>query len=113
MKDIKCPHCEKVFRVDEAGFADILKQVRDHQFEKELHERLEIAEREKNSAVELAQSKIENALQKELAKKDQELAELKAEKDRDFAAQLAKKKLNWLKLSQNLKKQKLNRNWPS
>ncbi len=80
MQDIKCPHCEKVFKVDEAGFADILKQVRDHQFEKELHERLEIAEREKASAVKLAESK-----------KDKDLAELKAEKDRNFAEQLAKK----------------------
>ena len=40
MNDIKCPHCGKVFKVDQAGFADILKQVRDHQFEKELNERL-------------------------------------------------------------------------
>jgi len=51
MKDIICPHCKKTFKVDEAGFADILKQVRDHQFEKELHERLEIAEREKATAI--------------------------------------------------------------
>jgi len=43
MNDIVCPHCGKVFKVDEAGFADILKQVRDHQFEKELHDRLELA----------------------------------------------------------------------
>ena len=41
MNDIICPHCKKVFKVDEAGFADILKQVRDHVFDKELHERLE------------------------------------------------------------------------
>ena len=51
MHDIKCPHCEKVFKVDEAGFADILKQVRDGQFEKEIHERLEIAEKENADAV--------------------------------------------------------------
>jgi len=41
MNDIICPHCKKVFKVDEAGFADILKQVHDHVFDKELHERLE------------------------------------------------------------------------
>ena len=79
MQDIKCPHCEKVFKVDEAGFADILKQVRDGQFEKELHERLEIAEREKASAVQLAESNLKNTLQAELAKKDKELAELRSE----------------------------------
>lgn len=104
MKDIKCPHCEKIFKVDEAGFADILKQVRDHQFEKELHDRLKIAEREKNNAVELAQSKIENALQKELAKKDQELAELKAEKDRNLAEQLAKKESELAQIKSKLEK---------
>jgi hypothetical protein len=82
MKDIKCPHCEKVFKVDEAGFADILKQVRDQQFEKELDGRLEIAEREKNSAVELAESKHKNALQQELAKKESELAEMKSKLDK-------------------------------
>jgi len=91
MNDIICPNCKKVFKVDEAGFADILKQVRDHQFEEELHERLDIAEREKASAVKLAESNLKNTLQEELAKKDKELAELKAEKDRNLAEQLAKK----------------------
>ncbi|PIP31447.1 hypothetical protein COX24_03565 [bacterium (Candidatus Gribaldobacteria) CG23_combo_of_CG06-09_8_20_14_all_37_87_8] len=91
MNDIICPNCKKVFKVDEAGFADILKQVRDHQFEEELHERLEIAEREKASAVKLAELNLKNTLQEELAKKDKELAELKAEKDRNLAEQLAKK----------------------
>lgn len=53
MKDIICPHCKKTFKVDEAGFADILKQVRDHQFEEELRERLNIAEKEKEKTVKL------------------------------------------------------------
>ncbi len=104
MQDIKCPHCEKVFKVDEAGFADILKQVRDHQFEKELHERLEIAEREKASAVKLAESNLKNTLQEELAKKDKELAELKAEKDRNLAEQLAKKESELAEMKAKLDK---------
>ncbi|MCA9364379.1 MAG: DUF2130 domain-containing protein [Candidatus Moranbacteria bacterium] len=91
MQDIKCPHCAKVFKVDQAGFADILKQVRDHQFEKELHNQLEIAQREKASAVELAQSNLRNELQEELAKKERELSEMRAQKDRSLAEQLAKK----------------------
>ena len=82
MQDIKCPHCHKVFKVDEAGFADILKQVRDHQFEKELHERLEIAEREKDSAVKLAEANLKNTLQEELAQKEIELAEMKSKLDK-------------------------------
>jgi len=78
MNDIKCPHCGKVFKVDQAGFADILKQIRDHQFEKELDERLKIAEREKENAVKLAEANIKNSLQEDLSKKDKELTELKS-----------------------------------
>ena len=47
MNEIICPNCKKAFKVDEAGFADILKQVRDHQFEEELQNRLNLAEKEK------------------------------------------------------------------
>lgn len=78
MQEIICPHCKKVFKVDEVGFADILKQVRDHQFEKDLDERLNIAEKEKENAVQLAEANITNTLQKDLAKKESELAEIKS-----------------------------------
>jgi len=84
MNDIKCPHCGEVFRVDEAGFADILKQVRDHQFEKELHDRLEIAEKQKEDAVKLAEASIISVMQENLAKKDKELAELKVKKESEI-----------------------------
>ena len=43
MHEIICPHCGKAFKIDEAGYADILKQVRDGEFEQQLHERLELA----------------------------------------------------------------------
>jgi len=104
MQDIKCPHCHKVFKVDEAGFADILKQVKDKQFEKELHERLEIAEREKASAVKLAESNLKNTLQGELAKKDKELTELRAEKDRNLAEELGKKEAELAEVKSKLDK---------
>ncbi len=91
MNEIICPHCKEVFKVDEAGFADILKQVRDHQFEEELNNRLALAEKEKVSAVELAKEKIKNSLQVELAKKDKELTELKAKSVTELAEKLAKK----------------------
>ena len=78
MNDIICPNCKKAFKVDEAGFADILKQVRDHRFEEELIERLNIVEKEKESAVKLAEANIKNALQADLAKKETELAEMKS-----------------------------------
>jgi hypothetical protein len=82
MNEIICPYCKKTFKVDEAGFADILKQVRDQQFNKDLHDRLEIAEREKASAVKLAESNLKNTLQEELAKKETELAEMKSKLDK-------------------------------
>ena len=81
MKDIICPHCKKTFKVDEAGFADILKQVRDDQFEKELHERLVIAEKEQENAVKLAEANIKNSTQADLAKKDSEIAAMKSKMD--------------------------------
>ncbi len=91
MNEIICPNCKKAFKVDEAGFADILKQVRDHEFEHELKNRLNLAEKEKESAVKLAEANIKNALQDQLAKKDQELTVLKAKSDSDLAEKLANK----------------------
>jgi hypothetical protein len=82
LENIKCPHCHEVFKVDEAGFADIVKQVRDHQFEEELSTRLRQAELAKNAAVELAKANLRNELQTSLANKEQEIAAMKAEKAR-------------------------------
>jgi hypothetical protein len=91
MNEIICPNCKKVFKVDEAGFADILKQVRDHQFEAELQNRLNIADKEKESAVKLAEANVRNSLQEQLAKKDRELTELKAQSDLLLSEKLNKK----------------------
>ncbi len=88
MHEIICPHCSKAFKIDEAGYADILKQVRDGAFEQQLHERLELAEKDKRSAVELAQTKVANEMQKSAAVKDSEIQELKAKVD---AADVARK----------------------
>jgi hypothetical protein len=81
MNEIVCPHCKKAFKVDEAGFADILKQVRDHEFEKELLDRIELMEKDKENAIKLAEANTKNSLQADAAKKDAEIAELKAEKE--------------------------------
>ena len=81
MHEIICPHCEKAFKVDEAGYADILKQVRDSEFEQQLHERLELAEKDKRNAIELARNKVSSEMQKSAADKDAEIQELKAKLD--------------------------------
>ena len=78
MNEIICPHCKKAFKVDEAGFADILKQVRDHEFEEELRERVSMLEQDKENAVKLAEANTKNVLQADIAKRDAEIADLKA-----------------------------------
>jgi len=79
MHEIKCPHCNTMFTIDEAGYADILSQVRDDAFDKTIHERLALAELEKTQAVELAEARITNQLQDASSKKDAEIARLKSE----------------------------------
>lgn len=78
MNEILCPHCNKAFKIDEAGYADIVKQVRDSEFNKTLHERLELAEKEKLGAIELAETKLRIEFQNVAAKKEGEIIELKA-----------------------------------
>ncbi len=87
MHEIICPHCKKAFKVDEAGYADILKQVRDSEFEQQLHERLELAEKDKRNAVELAMNKVSSDMQKTAASKDAEIQELKAKIDASTISQ--------------------------
>jgi len=91
MNDIICPNCQKVFKVDEAGFADILKQVRDHKFEEELQTRLNLAEKDKENAIKLAEANLKNSLQDELANKDKEIIQLKANSELKLSEQLAEK----------------------
>jgi hypothetical protein len=91
MNEIICPNCNKAFKIDEAGFADIVKQVRDHQFQEEILNRLALADKEKESAVKLAEANVRNSLQEQLAKKDKELTELKAQSELALAEKLNKK----------------------
>ena len=98
MNDIICPNCKKVFKVDQAGFAEILKQVRDHQFDEEIEKRLKIAEAEKENAVRLAEANLKNSLMEDLANKEREIVELKARNERDFAQTMAKKDAEILEL---------------
>jgi hypothetical protein len=102
MREIICPNCKKAFKVDEAGFADILKQVRDHQFEEELVSRLTIAEKEKENAVKLAEANLRYSLQEQLANKDIELTELKAQKDAELSQKLTQKETELLQLRAKL-----------
>jgi len=88
MQEIICPHCGKAFKIDQAGYADIVKQVRNSEFEQQLHERLELAEQDKQNAVELAQAKGTSEMQKVAVAKDTEIQQLKAKLD---ASEIARK----------------------
>jgi hypothetical protein len=81
MHEISCPHCHKAFQIDEAGYASILKQVRDEAFESEIANRLQLAEDDKRNAVELAESKAANAARDDAVKKDSEIQQLRAQLD--------------------------------
>ena len=78
MKEIICPSCKKAFEIDQAGFSDIVKQVRDDQFDKELKILVGQAEKEKENAVKLAEADLRKTTQDEIAKKDREIIELQA-----------------------------------
>jgi hypothetical protein len=93
MNEVVCPHCKKAFKVDEAGFADILKQVRDHEFEQELLERVQLLEKDKENAVRLVEEQTKNLLKDDLSKREAEVAALKAEKDAAVAKLQAEKDL--------------------
>jgi hypothetical protein len=88
MNEIICPHCNKAFKIDEAGYADILKQVRDADFDKQLHDRLVLAEQDKLKAVELAEAKLAGELLRASAEKETEIQALKAQID---AGEVARK----------------------
>ena len=94
MNELKCPHCGQVFQVDESGYADLVRQVRDEQFTAELHERAEAMEHERAQAVELAKRDAEGVRQQAVAERDARIAELHAKLDasageRELAAQKA------------------------
>jgi hypothetical protein len=103
MNEIICPHCKKAFKIDEAGYADILKQVRDTEFSSELHERLAAADKEKDAAIQLAEEKVKNQLQSGLSKKETELAELKAQNETLLGKTVSEKDAEIAKLAAKLK----------
>lgn len=86
MHEIICPHCGKAFKIDEAGYADIQKQVRDKEFDRLLHERLELAERDKRNALALAEARLASQSSAAVAAKEAEIQDLKARLDSEEVA---------------------------
>lgn len=78
MSEIKCPHCGKVFQVDEQGFADILRQVRTSEFDREIAQREGMLQEQNAQAVKLAVAKAQHDAQEQAAQRDARIAELEA-----------------------------------
>lgn len=79
MHELKCPHCKKIFQIDENGYSQIVKQVRDDEFKKDLKERKEELEKNTATVIEIEKLKKEKEKENELLKKDQEIEMLKNE----------------------------------
>lgn len=95
MQEIKCPKCGEVFQVDEAGYAAIVQQVRDKEFQRELAERQQQFLLDKENSVRLAQAEADNKLQDSLRAKDNTIANLYAKmKALEAKAELDKAGLN-------------------
>ena len=89
--ELICPNCKEAFKVDETGFASLLKQVRDQQFEDEIQSRLKLAEIEKENAIKLVEANLKNEFQSSLNKKENELSLLKAQSNTLLIEKLALK----------------------
>ena len=97
MQEIRCPNCGEVFQVDESGYAQIVRQVRDKEFQKELNSRAELLEQQKEKELDIARLEQEKANQdalsakeRALAEKEQEIQQLKAQiKNADTEKRLA------------------------
>ena len=86
MQEIKCPKCGEIFQVDESGYAAIVKQVRDKEFEKEVSSREQQFASEKDAAIKLAKAETEKNLNDEINKKDLKIAELLSKLDAEYSA---------------------------
>ena len=93
MKDntVKCPSCKEVFKVDDSVYTDIVKQVRDQQFEDELNSRIQAEKKAKESALKTAELELSNKFQIELANKQGEIDVLKANSKADLMEEVSKK----------------------
>ena len=111
MNDIICPHCNKAFKVDKKGYADIIKQVYDKEFDKQLNERTLQLEKDKIMEIKLEKKEAEIKLESVEAEKNKAINELKfslkeASNNKQIAVSEAVKKIE--KERDNLKHELIN-----
>ena len=95
MKDIKCPSCGKTFRIDPSSFEEILLQIKDEEFNKQIEERLKLAEEDKNKGIEIAKQELKIKLMEDRQKKDTKIQDLQSKLN--FAEEKKINELNELK----------------
>lgn len=78
---VKCPSCNEIFKVDNSVYTDIIKQVRNKEFDEEIKNRLEIANKEKSAALQLKEAELKNLLHKELSNRDIKIKEFQSRLD--------------------------------
>ena len=103
MNDIVCPKCKSVFKVDESGYADIIKQVRDIEFKDEIERREKELEEKSKIAVKLAEQQTQSRLKDDLADKDAEIARLIADKNQSLLELEVKKDKELANLATQIK----------
>jgi len=79
MSDVTCPHCKQVFEMDASGYADILKQIRDSEYEKDLDARLKDASEKHQIEIELAKKVVSEQNAGEMADRDRRITQLQGE----------------------------------
>lgn len=88
---VKCPNCKEVFKVDDSVYTDIVKQVRDQQFNEELTQRLSQAKKEKDDAIALTKAQTESAAKDAITALDKKILELESTSKQKLVEELAKK----------------------
>lgn len=79
MSEVKCPKCHASFHLDEAGYADIVRQVHDAEFDREIEQRLAVAAEQKHAEIELAVSRVRAESQQEVVAKDSAIEKLNSQ----------------------------------
>ncbi|MDY2777069.1 MAG: DUF2130 domain-containing protein [Collinsella sp.] len=103
MNEIKCPNCGTAFTIDESGYADIVKQVRDHEFEKALAQREELLRREKEQSLELARATAAGELERERASAESRLQQERAAAAEELQKSIAERDARLAELAARLK----------
>ena len=95
MKEIKCPSCGKNFRIDPSSFEEILRQIKDEEFNKQIQERLLLAEEDKRKGIEIAKQELKIELMEQNKIKESKIQAL--ESKLNIAEELKSNELNELK----------------